>query len=162
MTQIVGVESLNGAEIVGALRSAPIAREDAGLVRKALRAAGLPDDDVEADGVTLYVFEQDDGVVGYGGLEICGENALVRSIVVDPEKRNLGVGRRIVERLLTNAARQGVRRAFLLTTDAQAYFERLGFAVVDRKRAPPAILGTRQAAGLCPASAVLMAKALSA
>ena len=59
------------------------------------------------------------------------------------------------------AARGGVRRAFLLTTDARAFFERLGFTAIDRKSAPSEILATRQAAGLCPASAVLMVKALT-
>jgi arsenate reductase (glutaredoxin) len=74
---------------------------------------------------------------------------------VVPARRRQGVGRRIVELLLMNASSRSVRRAFLLTTDAQAYFEGLGFALDDRKHAPSAILATRQAARLCPASAVL-------
>ena len=60
-----------------------------------------------------------------------------------------------------NAAHGGVRRAFLLTMDARAFFEGLGFMEIDRKRAPSEILATRQAAALCPASAVLMVKALT-
>jgi len=146
--------------IVDDLHAAPLASGALPAVTKALRAAALPDDDLDAEGVTLYAFTQGDGVVGYGGLEFYGENALVRSIVVDPSRRCNGVGRRIVEHLLMNAARRGVRRAFLLTTDAQAYFEGLGFAEIDRKRAPREIVETRQAAGLCPASAVLMVRAL--
>ena len=86
---------------------------------------------------------------------------VLRSIVVAPNQRRQGVGRRIVELLLMNASSWGVRRAFLLTANAQAYFEGLGFAVVDRNNAPPAILATRQAAELCPVSAVLMAKGVS-
>jgi arsenate reductase len=78
---------------------------------------------------------------------------------VVPARRRQGVGYRIVELLLMNASSRSVRRAFLLTTDAQAYFGGLGFAPDDRKHAhkhaPSAILATRQAARLCPASAVL-------
>jgi len=162
MTAVIRAEPPNTARSGDDLRSAPLARGDAAGLRIALRAAGLPDDDLDADGVRLYAFEQSGDVVGYGGLEICGGHALLRSIVVDPARRRQGVGRRIVELLSANAAREGVRRAFLLTTDARAYFEGLGFAAVDRKDAPRVILSTRQAAGLCPASAVLMAKALSA
>ena len=147
--------------IVDELDVAPVARGDLAAVSKALHAAALPDDDLDVEGVTLYAFAQGDGVVGYGGLELYGENALVRSIMVDAGRRRHGVGRRIVEHLLMNATRGGVRRAFLLTTDARAYFEGLGFAEIDRKCAPPEILATRQAAGLCPASAVLMVKALT-
>ena len=134
---------------------------DLPTVSKALRAASLPDDDLAAEGVTLYAFARGDAVVGYGGLEVYGEIALVRSIVVDPSRRLNGVGRRIVEHLLMAAARRSVRRAFLLTTDARAYFDGLGFTAIDRKSAPPEILATRQAAGLCPASAVLMVKAIT-
>jgi N-acetylglutamate synthase-like GNAT family acetyltransferase len=62
----------------------------------------------------------------------------------------------IVDWLLAHASALGARRAFLFTTNARAYFEGLGFEVVDRSRAPQSILTTRQAAGLCPASATLL------
>jgi len=110
--------------------------------------------------VTLYAFDQGDGVVGYGGLETYGDNTLVRSILVKPTLRSQGVGCWIVEQLRMRASSSGARCAFVLTKDAQAYFERPVFAVVDRKDAAPTILATPQAAGLCPASAVLMIMAL--
>jgi N-acetylglutamate synthase-like GNAT family acetyltransferase len=44
---------------------------------------------------------------------------------------------------------------------AKGYFERLGFASIDRASAPDAILATRQAAGLCPSTAPLMTKSLA-
>ena len=155
------VKAMKTAEIANDLRAVTLARLDLSGPRQALRGAGLPADDLDADDVTLYAFEEDGGVVGYGGLEIVGDDALVRSIVVDPVQRRRGFGRQIVEQVLRNAARCGARRAFLLTTDARAYFETLGFAVVDRNDAPPAVLATRQATGLCPVSAVLMVRALA-
>jgi N-acetylglutamate synthase-like GNAT family acetyltransferase len=153
--------AMNRVAIVDELHVVPLARLDLTAPRQALRDAGLPADDLDADGVTLYAFEEDGAVVGYGGLEMVGDDALIRSIVVVPARRRRGFGRRIVEQALMNAARCGARRAFLLTTDARAYFEALGFAVIDRKDAPPAILATRQATGLCPVSAVLMVRALA-
>jgi hypothetical protein len=52
--------------------------------RQALRSAGLPDDDHAVEDVILCAFAQGDGVVEYGGLEIYGENGLLRSIGLRP------------------------------------------------------------------------------
>src|SRR5271165_1255770 len=77
MTAVIRAEPPNTARSGDDLRSAPLARGDAAGLRIALRAAGLPDDDLD---VRLYAFEQSGDVVGYGGLEICGGHALLRSI----------------------------------------------------------------------------------
>jgi N-acetylglutamate synthase-like GNAT family acetyltransferase len=124
-----------------------------------LRLAGLPADDLDSECVRAFAFADRDGaLVGYGGLEIHGDDALVRSIVVEPSRRRQGAGRAIVERLLAEAAALDAERAYLLTTNARAYFAMAGFAAVARAAAPPAILATRQAVGLCPASAALMVR----
>jgi arsenate reductase len=41
---------------------------------------------------------------------------------------------------------------------AVSFFTKLGFKAVDRATAPPAILASRQAAELCPASTALMSR----
>jgi len=150
---------MTDARAAASLRAMPLAPGQLPALREALRGCGLPADDLEAGGVILFALEEDGFIVGYGGLEIYGDDALIRSIVVLPAHRRRGVGRRIVARLLAEAARLGASRAYLLTTDARAYFEALGFAVVDRRDAPPAILTTRQASALRPAAAALMVKA---
>jgi GNAT superfamily N-acetyltransferase len=127
----------------------------------ALIAAGLPSDDILLPGRTLYRFSTASGeTVGYGGLELYGSAALLRSIVVLPSQRGHGYGRSIVEHLTTQAAAAGVLDIYLLTTSARSFFEQAGFAVADRATAPATILGTTQAAGLCPASAPLLIKRL--
>jgi N-acetylglutamate synthase-like GNAT family acetyltransferase len=137
----------------------PLAASERAAMGEALRLAGLPADDLDDAGVRAFAFADRDGaLVGYGGLEIYGDDGLVRSIVVEPSRRRRGAGRAIVERLLAEAAALGAERAYLLTTDARPYFERLGFAAMARSAAPPAILATRQAVGLCPASAALMVR----
>jgi N-acetylglutamate synthase-like GNAT family acetyltransferase len=125
-----------------------------------LDAEGLPSGDLGEAGVRLFAFQEGDTAIGYAGLEVFGADALLRSVVVDPARRRAGVGRAIVAAALVEARRIGATRAFLLTTAAKAYFERLGFAPIDRAVAPTAILATRQAAGLCPSSAPLMVKAI--
>ena len=137
----------------------PLAAGERAAMGEALRLAGLPADDLDDERVRAFAFADRDGaLVGYGGLEIHGDDALMRSIVVEPSRRRRGAGQAIVERLLAEAAALGPERAYLLTTNARAYFERLGFAAIARADAPPAILATRQAVGLCPASAALMAR----
>jgi N-acetylglutamate synthase-like GNAT family acetyltransferase len=150
-----------GAQMTDDLSATPLAPADLPAMRAVLRRAALPADDLEEPDVTLFAFARDGEVVGYGGLELYGDDALLRSIVVAPDRRREGVGRRIVALLLANAAGMGARRGYLLTTEAQKYFEGLGFAAVERRDAPPAIMATRQMAGLCPASAALMAKTLT-
>jgi N-acetylglutamate synthase-like GNAT family acetyltransferase len=129
--------------------------------RTTLEAAGLPADDVAAPEVSAFRFADGARFVGYGALELHGADVLLRSIVVAPDARREGIGRRIVDRLLAEARELGASRACLLTKVARGYFEGLGFVAIDRASAPQAILATRQAARLCPASAALMAQATS-
>ena len=53
-----------------------------------------------------------------------------------------------------------MRALYLLTTTAVPFFERMGFAAIDRAEAPPAIAATREFATYCPESAVLMRRRL--
>jgi predicted N-acetyltransferase YhbS len=126
-----------------------------------LEAERLPSGDLGEPDVRLFAFRDGDAAIGFAGLEVYGKDALLRSVVVDPTRRRAGLGRAIVEATLAEARRLGATRAFLLTTAAKVYFERLGFAAIDRKSAPATILSTRQAAGLCPLSAPLMVKTLT-
>ena len=144
-----------------ALQAAPLAPEDFRRLADWLEAEGLPSGDLREPEVRLFAFRDGDAAIGYAGLEIYGTDALLRSVVVDPARRRAGLGRAIVEATLAEAHRLGATRAFLLTTAAKAYFERLGFAAIERASAPAAILATRQAVGLCPSSAPLMVRALA-
>ena len=144
-----------------ALRAEPLGNEEMDAFRAALNAAGLPAGDVAAPAVQPFRFMRNLKAVGYGAVELYGSGVLLRSIVVAADARGAGVGRKIVDWLLAHAADNGALRAFLFTTNARAYFESLGFATLDRSRAPRSSLTTRQAAGLCPASAALLTRAVS-
>lgn len=119
----------------------------------ALQAASLPVDDLAAEGQRFFSFE--DGAA-FGGFARDGTVALLRSIVVAPERRGSGLGRQMVTALIDEMRRQGVTAAWLLTTSAPDFFARHGFEVVERSTAPAWIAASPQFTGLCPASAVLM------
>ncbi|MBW9054815.1 arsenic resistance N-acetyltransferase ArsN2 [Rhizobium mesosinicum] len=131
-------------------------------LRAALAGAGLPVDDLADAGRSFYRFSCDGATVGFGGLELYGEAALLRSIVVLPDRRGFGFGHAITLGLLDEAHRKGADAAYLLTESAAAFFQSLGFHPIARDEAPAAILTTRQAASLCPASAALMVRSLPA
>ncbi len=143
------------------LRGEPVRSDEIAAFRFALVEAGLPADDIAATGVQPFRFERNLKPVGYGAVEVYGPDALLRSIVVTAGARGEGVGRAITEWLLAHAGALGAGRAFLFTTDARAYFEGLGFEVVERSKAPQSIMTTCQAAGLCPASAVLLTRTVT-
>lgn len=99
-------------------------------------------------------------LAGVAGLELYGSDALLRSVAVAPSLRSNGLGQRLTEDRMKWAAEQGIKRAYLLTTDARGYWERYGFEVISRGDAPPGVRGSTQWAGGCSESAVAMRKAL--
>jgi arsenate reductase len=145
----------------GFLRDEPTSGDDADL-RAALSDAQLPVDDLCEPGRRLFRYRTlEDTTVGFGGYELYGSNALLRLIVVLPAARSARVGRNLVPLLMRRAFDAGARRAFVLTTTAKEFFERLGFEPISRESAPATVLATRQAVGLCPATAPLLARRLA-
>lgn len=127
----------------------------------ALTKAKLPSDDIRAEGPSFWRFVTEDHVpVGFGGIEIHGGDALLRSIVILPPLRRRGVGRTIVGLLETEAALRGASVVWLLTTETAAFFEQLGYAACEHVQAPQAIRATVEFAWLAPVSATLMRKSL--
>jgi len=64
--------------------------------------------------------------------------AEIKSVAVAPDRAGQGLGGRIVRAAVTDAAGLGVRRLFVLTYE-KAFFERQGFAVIDRDTLPEKI-----------------------
>lgn len=126
----------------------------------ALAKAGLPVDDVTAPGPLFWRFEHEDGPVGFGGLEIHGDQALLRSVVTLPPVRNRGIGGAIVAALEIEARVRGCRTVWLLTDQAVDFFARLGYRKYERADAPDALRQTVQFARLCSPAATAMMKRL--
>lgn len=78
------------------------------------------------------IAEVDGEVVGVVGLRVMWSNlAECYALAVKPECKGMGLGRKLVEASITEAERLGIRRVFSLTYE-RAFFEKLGFVVVDR------------------------------
>ncbi|HVY47949.1 MAG TPA: arsenic resistance N-acetyltransferase ArsN2 [Minicystis sp.] len=135
----------------------PARPSDAPRVLELLGAAGLPLDGV-CEHLDAFRVAEDDArrVIAAGGLEVYGDAALLRSVVVARDARAGGVGRALVRELAGDARSRGARTLFLLTTTARAYFEGLGFETIPRADAPAALAASAELRGACPASAVMM------
>jgi amino-acid N-acetyltransferase len=105
--------------------------------------------------------EGEKGIVGVAGLEVCCNNALLRSVAVRPEWRRHAVGRDLVRRIVRDAEGRGLHALYLLTTTAEQYFPRFGFERVERQDVAPEIAETVEFKSACPASAVAMKKTLT-
>jgi amino-acid N-acetyltransferase len=83
----------------------------------------------------------DDTLKGVVGLHPVGEDlAEIRSLAVAEDLRGKGVGRRLVESCLQEASQMGLQRVFALTYQT-AFFDKLGFAKVEKLTLPQKIWG---------------------
>jgi len=132
------------------------------LVRDLLLAADLPVEDLTADRMSDFlVYVDASGILaGAVGLEAFGQVALLRSLVVGDGVRGQGLGRRLVAALEHRARLAGLRELWLLTNDADGFFEDLDYEKAERADAPDAIRGSAEFSSICPASAFLMKKTL--
>ncbi|MGH8867556.1 MAG: ribosomal protein S18-alanine N-acetyltransferase [Actinomycetes bacterium] len=78
------------------------------------------------------VAEEPEGeLVGYAGLLSAADEATVQTVVVDPDKRGRGVGRRLLDDLLAEAVRRGAGTVWLEVREdnapALALYDAYGF-----------------------------------
>jgi len=122
----------------------------------------LTDKDVSEGWGHYFVVREDDGrVVGVAGLELHGEDGLLRSVAVDEDYRGQGLAKALLEAVLARAARVGLRSVYLLTTTAREYFARHGFEDCSRDAAPEAIRASWEFRSGCPSSAAFMQRAVA-
>jgi N-acetylglutamate synthase-like GNAT family acetyltransferase len=135
----------------------PVEPGERGIMVKALTAEGLPTCDIDSSDGKFFAFRDSGGaIVGFAGLEVFGDCALLRSIVVLPARRRRGCGAAILERMVARARALGVKTLCLLTTTAAPFFARHGFRKIPRENAPASIKGTTEFSSLCPSAAEFM------
>jgi amino-acid N-acetyltransferase len=134
---------------------------DAAAVERLLTASHLPLAGVRESLQDFLVAERDGVLVGVGGLEVCCDNALLRSVAVDPAWRSRGIGRDLVTELIARAEARGIHALWLLTTTADRYFPGFGFRMARREDAPDDVRATAEFREACPASASVMVRDLA-
>ena len=135
------------------------ARHADDVLRLALEAAQLPTDDLGGPDQMFFSLSDDDGLIGFIGLEGHGADRLLRSLVVLPTRRGEGYGRMLVERL-EQMADGTIERLHLLTNGSAEFFRGLGYVDADRDAAPAFIAATAQFTSLCGPRATYLVKDL--
>ena len=119
-------------------------------VRRLLSDAKLPTADLTPEHLKHFIgCGPEQAPKGVVGLEIYGPDALLRSLAVEDKTRGHGCGKALVAEAERYAKEQGVRRIYLLTTNAAKFFGNLGYGVVARDDAPECIRRTAEFSSLC-------------
>jgi amino-acid N-acetyltransferase len=139
---------------------APLTQNNFSSAIDLIKKNDLHADDI-SDKTNLFVMEENNDVIGTVGIELYGDEALLRSLSVDTEKRSLGIGKQLVDFVENYAARQRVSNIYLLTTTAENFFHKKGYAVVSREDVPEIIRTSSEFSKVCPASAIVMKKQLA-
>lgn len=126
-----------------------------------LGRSGLPVEDLSGSpGPRFLVAERAGSLVGCVGVELRGDDALIRSLAVEETSRGTGAGTRLLDAAESLCRRHGVDSVYLLTLTAEPFFERRGYRRIAREAAPEAIARTTEFASVCPVSSAFMAKHL--
>jgi amino-acid N-acetyltransferase len=126
-----------------------------------LSEAKLPPDGADAWIDHFIVAERDVAVVGCAGLELYGDDALLRSVTTTPSVRGTGVGALLIERAADRARAMRIADLYLLTTSAETWFTRFGFERVSRDDVPEPVRQSVQFRLVTCSSATAMRRSLA-
>jgi amino-acid N-acetyltransferase len=89
------------------------------------------------DNLQMYnVVEEDGKVIGCCALAVIwADLAEIKSLAVDEEYQNKGIGKALVEKAVEQAKNLGVKKVFALTLVPE-FFEKHGFTIVNKKTLP--------------------------
>lgn len=146
------------AELASKAAIGPMREAERGAVQRLLAQADLPVQGLET--VELLVARIEGAVVGAIGMERRGEDALFRSLVVDPAWRGNGLGERLHTALAQRAKASGVRRAFLLTSTIAELAATWGYTTIERGQMPAGVAQTWEVASGCCRCATAMTREL--
>src|SRR5437660_7671197 len=125
-----------------------------------LATADLPLAGAQAHLSDFFLAFRDDVLIGSAGLELYGDTALLRSVVVASTERGQNLGQALVQQVLAYAASLGVCQVVLLTTTAADFFLRFGFQSISRSEVPLAAQASMEFQEACPAYATSMSLTL--
>jgi N-acetylglutamate synthase-like GNAT family acetyltransferase len=125
----------------------PVSPTDVPDLREFLTRADLTLSGLDAPTVRLWLLRDADGLVlGSTGYEVSesGLDVLIRSVAVDPERRARGLGLRLAQFALDEAARTGARHAWLFSRRSGPFWQRLGFTPANRDDLATTLANTHQ------------------
>src|SRR5262245_50396780 len=134
--------------------------EDLPAILRLLAGSQLTAEGLTDHVTTSFVARRQGEVVGTVTLEMYGDGALLRSLVVEPAVRGQRIGHRLVHECIALGNREGIPALYLLTISAEQFFPRFGFERVERAAVPGSLMRSAEFAYACPPSSIVMRKVL--
>ena len=94
------------------------------------------------------------------GLEVYGQDALLRSLSVHPQHQGKGIGSHLLSSIIENAKMMNIKNLFLLTTTADMFFERHHFTGINRDAVSGGVKESVEFRSVCPSTAICMTRNL--
>lgn len=126
-----------------------------------LSAEKLPVEDLPKLLENFRVVLHNGHVIAVAGFEVYGNYALLRSVAVAKDFRNLGIADKLVHNIEQLAGVKELQTIYLFTETAAQYFLRKGYQTIERSNTPTDIQQSSQFSSGCPQSATVMQKTLS-
>ncbi len=83
-----------------------------------------------------YVYVENGSIVGCTALHVFWKDlAEIKSVAVEEDHQNKGIGKQLIQKCLEEGKALGISRLFVLTYIPE-FFERMGFARVDKELLP--------------------------
>ncbi len=128
-------------------------------ISRLLAGSGLPVPGAADAPVAMLVALDGAEPFACAGWELYGQNALLRSVAVHPDRKHAGIGEAIVREACHRIASAGASTIYLLTNTAEGFFARLGFTEAARSAVPLDLLGSSSFQGECCGAATAMMRA---
>ena len=126
-----------------------------------LSAEKLPVADLPATLDNFVVVKDVDTIIAVAGLELYGDDGLLRSLAVSPTHRNKGIAKLLLTQIEVLAAGKALSALYLLTETAPGYFKRNGYEQITRRDLPQPVRQSSEFSYACPQSAIVMKKTLT-
>jgi len=126
-----------------------------------LQESELDSSDLKQRNIRLFRFEENDQIIGVGGLEIVDDLALLRSVAISKKQQNKGLGKQLVTQIEKSAKESGISALYLLTNTATEFFKAIGYLQIHRDDFAEPLKQTAQFSGLCPVTAITMKKQIN-
>jgi amino-acid N-acetyltransferase len=155
--ELVAATAAGGATIsIG-----PACGGDLDAIKRLLVGSLLPSRDVGGTNQRFIVASENGRLIGCAGLQVAGQDGLVRSMAVHWTRRNAGLGSRLHERLLFEAVLAGVRTLYVVTTTAEDFFAGHGFRKVAAHAVPPQLQASEEFTAFVPGGSTVMSRPVS-
>jgi N-acetylglutamate synthase-like GNAT family acetyltransferase/protein-tyrosine-phosphatase len=139
----------------------PASGGDFDAIKRLLVASLLPSRDVVEGRQRFIVASEAGRLIGCAGLQVAGQDALVRSMAVHWTRRNAGLGSKLHARLLFEAVLAGVRTLYVVTTTAEDFFAGHGFRKVAASAVPQELQASDEFTAFVPGGSTVMARPVS-